>query len=483
MSAAIRTRIAPSPTGRLHIGTARTALFNYLFAKKHGGTFVLRIEDTDLERSDRAFEDDILAGFAWLGIQPDEGPAEGGPFGPYRQSERLDTYETHLHQLLDAEKAFYCFHSASELAASGGTAEGKIFAPHVCEHRDVPRSEAEQRIAAGERAIIRFRNERAREVVFADAIRGDIKSDATLLGDFSLAKDLRTPLYNFAVVVDDHLMQVSDVIRGEDHISNTPKQLLIQEALGFPRLRYAHLPLILGPDRAKLSKRHGSTTVREFREQGYLPEALVNFLALLGWNPGTERELFSLEELTGEFDLARVQKSGAIWNQQKLDWFNNQYIQKYDRAELVKAAQPFLQKKFPERAIFETDVEAALTLERSRLKRISDIGDDSEFLFREVAYDSELLRWKEMSLDEVKTSLSRSREIVAGIGETPFRAEDLEATFLAAIGAGDKGDLLWPLRVSLSGKKTSPGPFAIMAVLGKGETLRRIDRAVEKITR
>jgi len=480
-TASVRTRFAPSPTGRLHIGGARSALFNYLFAKKHGGVFVLRIEDTDLERSDRKFEEDILDSFEWLGIRPDEGPREGGPFGPYRQSERISTYETYLRQLLESGKAFFCFHTASGLAASEGNAEGKIFAPHICEHRAMARADAERRIAAGERAIIRFRNEPQREIVFADAVRGDIRTDSSLLGDFSLAKDLQTPLYNFAAVIDDHEMEISDVIRGEDHISNTPKQLLIQEVLGFPHPHYAHLPLILGPDRSKLSKRHGSTTVHEFREQGYLPEALVNFMALLGWNPGDERELFSLDELAHEFDISRVQKSGAVWNPEKLDWFNGEYIRKYDRDALVRIAQPFLQQKFPERPISNADTNAALALERSRLRKVSDIGNDSAFLFREIVYGPELLAWKEMSAGEVKASLERSQGIVAGMEGAMFDAGALEAAFLAAIGAGDKGSVLWPLRVALSGKKTSPGPFAIMAILGKGETLRMISRAIEKL--
>ena len=476
----IRTRIAPSPTGFLHIGTVRTALFNYLFAKRHGGVFVLRIEDTDLERSDTKFETDILDGLAWLGIQLDEGPREGGSFGPYRQSERIATYEQYLRQLLDGGKAFYCFHTESELAASEGNAEGKIFAPHVCDHRDMARADDEGRMGGGERAIIRFRNESAREIVFTDVIRGNVRTDTSLLGDFSLAKNLRTPLYNFAVVVDDFLMQISDVIRGEDHIPNTPKPLLIQEALGFPHPRYAHLPLVLGSDRSKLSKRHGATTVHEFRQRGYLPEALVNFMALLGWNPGDDRELFSLDELAREFDLGRVQKSGAIWNQEKLDWFNAEYIRRKDRETLVRTAQPFLQAKFPDRVISEADADAALALERSRLRKLSDIGNDSEFLFREIAYGPALLAWKEMSAGEVKASLERSQSIIAGVEGIAFDKENLEAVFLAAIGAGDKGFLLWPLRVALSGKKTSPGPFAIMAVLGKEETIRRINRAIER---
>ena len=318
----IRVRIAPSPTGPLHIGTARTALFNYLFAKKFGGHFILRIEDTDLERSDKKYEKDIFEGLAWLGIDADEGPAGAttnnrqpttdNNYGPYRQSERLATYRPYLEKLLNEGSAFYCFHSEKELEA-----EKKMLMTdkkplmHWCEFRDLSFADAKKKL--GQSHIIRFKTSHGQKIVFTDLIRGELSFDSDLIGDFSIAKDIDVPLYNFAVVIDDFEMKISHVIRGEDHISNTPKQLLLIEALGFNKPEYAHLPLILGTDRSKLSKRHGATSVNEYQKD-YLPEALFNFMALLGWNPGDEREIFSKEELVKEFSLEKIHKAGAIFN-------------------------------------------------------------------------------------------------------------------------------------------------------------------------
>ena len=316
----VRTRFPPSPTGYLHVGGARTALFNYLFAKKHGGDFVLRIEDTDLERSDPEFETDIFESLAWLGIMADESPEKGGPYAPYRQSERRDSYTPHLKKLLNAGAAFYCSHREAELEAEKKELMRAGKNPvHLCDGRERSRREQE-RLAEEKESIIRFKTPAGQTLRFTDLIRGGITFASDLIGDFSIAKDLRTPLYNFAVAVDDAEMEISHVIRGEDHISNTPKQLLLQEALGLGTPQYAHLPLILGLDRSKLSKRHGATAIREFQDAGYLPEALVNFMALLGWNPGTDQEVFSIAELVAQFDLAKVQKSGAAFNVEKLDW-------------------------------------------------------------------------------------------------------------------------------------------------------------------
>ena len=470
--APIRTRLAPSPTGWLHIGTARTAFFNYLYAKKHGGTFVLRIEDTDIERSDKAFETDIFESLAWLGIKADESPVEGGPHAPYRQSERLASYRPYLERLLETGNAFYCPHSEAELEAERTKLmEQKRPPAHICPSRDKGRG-----VGSG---IIRFKTPRGRTLTFTDLIRGEISFESDLLGDFSLAKDLSIPLYNFAVVIDDHEMKISHVIRGEDHISNTPKQMLIQEALGLPTPAYAHLPLILGPDRSKLSKRHGATAIREFREQGYLPETLVNFMALLGWNPGDNREVFSMAELIEHFDLGNVQKSGAIFNIEKLDWLNGEYIRKLSPAELLEHAAPFLPQTYT--AYPKPYTLAVLALEQPRLKKLSEVGEKVEYFFEVPEYDPALLRWKQTSDDDTSSSLQQSLDILEAIPEGGFSARALEAMFLAAIGAGDKGVLLWPLRVSLTGTRASPGPFDILAILGKEEGRTRIRRAMEKL--
>lgn len=462
----VRTRIAPSPTGFLHIGTARTALFNYLFAKKSGGAFIVRIEDTDLERSDKKFEAEILEGLGWLGIKADESPLAGGTHGPYRQSERLHSYTPYLERLLASGQAFYCPHSEAELEAERKTlmATGKN-PVHACQYRDG---------GAGE-GIIRFKTPSGETLSFHDLVRGDISFSSDLLGDFSIAKDLTTPLYNFAVVVDDHEMAISHVIRGEDHIPNTPKQILLRRALGFGEPAYAHLPLILGSDRAKLSKRHGATAIREFRQTGYLPEALVNFVALLGWNPGGDRELFSMGELVEYFDLAKIQKAGAVFNVEKLDWMNGEYIRKKSSAELAALLRPYVRPS-ADAALLER----VAKLEQPRLKRLFDIRQ-AEFFFAAPDYDAGLLAWKNTSPPDTRAALDEALAIIKTTPEGEFAVPQLERRLLDAIGGGDKGWLLWPLRAALSGQKASPGPFDIMAILGKTETLRRIQRAVEKL--
>jgi len=338
-----RVRFPPSPTGLLHIGNVRTALFNYLFAKKYGGAFVLRIEDTDRERSKKEYEEDIFEALRWLGLDADEGPEQGGLYGPYRQSERTAIYQKYLTQLLANGKAFYCFHTEAELEKEGE----RLFAAkqppiHPCEYRDLGIAEAEKMKEAKPDHIIRFKTPLGRTVVFRDLIRGDVSFASDLIGDFSIAKSMDEPLYHFAVVADDYEMQISHVIRGEDHIANTPKHILLAEALGFPAPAYAHLPLILGPDRSKLSKRHTATSLREYRAAGYLPEALINFLVLLGWNPGGDREIFSKEELIREFSLEKVQKSGAVFDVAKLNWMNGEYIRKKSVAELAGLCRPYL---------------------------------------------------------------------------------------------------------------------------------------------
>jgi glutamyl-tRNA synthetase len=309
----------------MHVGTARQALFNYAFAKQHGGSVVLRMEDTDLERSKREYEDAIFEGLKWLGITPDESPEVGGSFGPYRQSERMPLYRRELETLLQKETIFYCSHAA---------ASEEDHAVHWCDNKD-------KNLSSG---ILRFKTPRDREIIIDDVIRGEVKFNTEAVGDFSVARSLDSALYHFAVVVDDYLMQISHVIRAEDILPSTPKHILMQEALGIGRPVYAHVPLVLGTDRSKLSKRHGSTSLLEFKEKGYLPEALRNFLALLGWNPGTDKEIFSLDEFVKEFSLEKVQKFGAIFDFAKLDWMNGEYIRRKPPGEIIELVKPFLEK-------------------------------------------------------------------------------------------------------------------------------------------
>jgi len=338
----VRVRIAPAQTGRLHIGTARTALFNYLFAKKYEGVFILRIEDTDPERSKPEYEKDILEGLKWLGIEWDEGPDIGGTYGPYRQSERKEIYSNYLKKLLEENKAYYCFCSQEELEAQRQYQLSIGEAPRYSgKCANLSREIVQKYLAEKRSSVIRFRVP-IKKVEFEDLIRGHLEFDAGFLGDIVIAKDFSTPLYNFTCVIDDYEMRISHVIRGEDHISNTPKQILIQEALSFPSPKYAHLPLILGPDRAKLSKRHGAVSVSEYKRQGYLPETLINFMAFLGWNPGTEREIYSMASLIKEFALERIQKGGAIFNIKRLDFLNGFYIRGKSIERLTELCLPYL---------------------------------------------------------------------------------------------------------------------------------------------
>lgn len=472
----VRTRIAPSPTGWLHLGTVRTALFNYLFAKKHGGKFILRIEDTDLERSDKKYEKDIIENLRWLGIEWDEGPDAGGECAPYRQSERTAIYSKYIEKLLEENKVFYCFHSEEELESERKKQLEKKYSPkHICAHFGLPEEKKRELMAEGN-YVIRFRPPK-KKVVFEDLIRGEIEFDSELLGDFSIAKEVSVPLYNFAVVIDDYEMKINFVIRGEDHISNTPKQILLGEALGFPVPRFAHLPLILNPDRTKLSKRFNKTSILDYKEEGFLPEAVVNFIALLGWNPGTDEDFFTLGDLEKRFSLERVQKSGAIFNREKLEWLNGHYIRQMDLGELTQLCLPY----FGREVDFKY-AEKIVALEHERMKKLSDIKGAAElFLAENLEYDKELLRWKGAAGEKTKENLNAAREILNAIPENDFSAAKIKEELDKKAEETGPGDLYWPLRVSLSGRKFSPPPQDIAAILGKEKTLKRIDEALKKV--
>src|SRR5712691_478368 len=338
----MRVRFAPSPTGQLHVGNARTALFNWLLARGSSGTFILRVEDTDVERSTRESEAGILRDLRWLGLDWDEGPDVGGPRGPYRQSERLHLYQSYAKELLSADAAYYCFCSTAQLGAEReeAVAAGRT-ARYAGTCRRLSRDQAAARIAAGERPAIRFRVPEARDVVFTDIVRGDVRFHTDVVGDPVIVRADGHPAYNFAVVVDDALMEVTHVIRGEDHISNTPRQVLLNEALGFTPPEFAHLSLVMGPDHSPLSKRHGATSVAEFRSKGYLPEALVNYLALIGWAPGNDEELLPVEELARRFSLERVGHSAGVFDEEKLAWANRHYLKIADSRRIAELSLPF----------------------------------------------------------------------------------------------------------------------------------------------
>ncbi len=462
----IRTRIAPSPTGYLHIGTARTALFNYLFAKKHNGEFLLRIEDTDTERSRKEYEDNITTGLSGLGLN------WAGEV--VRQSERVEIYKNYLVQLIEAKKAFYCFHTQDELTAEQENQKlEKVAYKHECDHKHLATAELNPKDGGG---IIRLKTP-YKKIIVKDLIRGEIEFDTSLLGDFSLAKSLDEPLYNFAVVVDDHEMEITHVIRGEDHLANTPKQILIQEALDFKQPEYAHLPLILAKDRSKLSKRHGAVSVMEYKNSGYLPEAIINFLALLGWHPQDEREIFSLEELIKEFDLTRVQKSGAIFDTEKLDSINNYYIKQLVPAELGHLLKPYLDERTPT----EEQLIKIAHLFQDRLRKLSDIKEIAGFIFNLPNYESSLLTWKDTPREKTRDNLETVLMVLEKMSSDSFDIDSLTTEVIPLANKIGRGEVLWPLRVALSGLDKSPSPFEIMEVLGKEESINRINKALNKI--
>ena len=497
----IRVRMAPSPTGYLHIGTARTALFNYLFARCLGGTFIMRIEDTDVERSSREFEKDIIDGLHWLGMTWDEGPDVGGEYGPYRQSERLEHYSLALRKLYDTGVVYKCFCTEEELTKEREEQMWNKLPPlYGGRCRDLAPEAAAEKEVAGVRSTLRFRVP-AEQLTVHDLIKGDITFDTSLIGDFVIAKDFDTALYNFAVVVDDYEMKISHVIRGEDHISNIPKQVLLGRALGYPTPQFAHIPLILNSDRSKLSKRKNKVSLLDYRAEGYLPEGLVNFMALLGWNPGGERELFTLAELTEIFEIDRVNKSGAIFDLVKLDWFNAHYIKEAPLDELLTLVMPHLVDggflQWPEGDIMTTESFATpqgekivrkylidiIALERVHAKRIPEIVERIGYFFAEPAYDPAILAWKGMEVTAVKASLELARATLSALSEDQFTQGNLETTLKTAITAAGKsnGEILWPLRVALTGLEKSPSPFEVAAIIGKDATLRRITVALEQL--
>jgi nondiscriminating glutamyl-tRNA synthetase len=484
-----RVRIAPSPTGLLHIGTARSALFNALFAKKYSGTFVLRIEDTDVSRSDPKFEKDIVEGLMWLGIIADEGPTQGGPFGPYRQSERQTIYSDHIRILKERGAIYPCFCSKEELEADRKTLEltGK---PPVYIGRCRDRKSTDEEIATfireqGREPIYRFRTPQE-SITFHDLVRGDVAFDAVLFGDFAVTRGLETPLYNLAVVIDDLTMKITHVIRGEDHISNTPKQILLFRAFEQTPPLFAHLPLLLNADRTKLSKRKNAVSVNDYRAHGYLPEAMINFLALLGWNSKTDQEYFSFDELARAFDLSGVQKGGAIFSVERLNWFNAHYLKQRSVQEFISLATPFLERKGDSlQTLLPPQQIQWARIEQERVKRLDEVGEETQFVFLEALdYVPSLLIWKKSDQPTAKASL------IAVLGWIETRpAEDLgDAALLEAqikkwIAAQSftPGEVLWPLRVSLTGKERSPSPFDALSVLGKQRSIARVQDAIRRL--
>ncbi|MGE5392980.1 MAG: glutamate--tRNA ligase [Candidatus Saccharibacteria bacterium] len=497
MSDQVRVRMAPSPTGFLHIGGLRTALYNYLFARKSGGRFILRIEDTDRNRLVPGALENIVETLHDFGLDPDEGPcwvggkvAERGDKGPYLQSDRLGLYKKYAEELIAKGTAYYCFCPAERLEELRKSQEAQKLPPKYDKHcLSLSKEEVEAKLKAGEPHVIRLNVPKDLTVRFSDVVHGEIAISTNDIDDQVLLKTDGFPTYHLAVVVDDHLMEVSHVIRGEEWIPSTPKHVLLYSAFGWETPMFVHLPLLLSKSRKKLSKRDGDVAVRDFLKNGYLPEALINFVALLGWNPKTEEEIFSLKELIERFDLGKLNKAGAVFDLDKLDWINGLYIRKLSKDDLFERLKPYLAdsgieiEKYPKEFL-----EKVLLLEQGRLTKLSEIGERVGYFFGEPAYDPSILIWKKSDAAAIKKNLEALETFLAGLDPKDFSREKLEELTKKFISDSSltNGEVLWPLRVALSGLEASPGPFEIVDAFsalpdGKDRILGRIGTAIKKL--
>ncbi|MEN9524516.1 MAG: hypothetical protein RL536_585 [Candidatus Parcubacteria bacterium] len=457
------TRFAPSPTGYFHAGSYRTALFSWIYARQNKGKFILRIEDTDKERSKKEYEENIVDSLKWLGLEYDEF---------YRQSDRTDIYMRYIKQMVASGHA-YISTPEQELKISQDLARASGKNSKNSTETIQPRS-----------SVIRFKNPN-KKIVFNDSIRGRIEFDTTELGDFVIAKSEGEPVFHLVVVIDDHEMGITHIIRGEDHISNTPRQILIFEAIGAPIPQYAHIPLLLSADRSKLSKRRGAVPVSEYRSRGYLKEALINYLALLGWHPSDDKEILSVEEIISSFSLDRVQKSGAIFDEEKLKWFNRQYITKLADADFAEHARPFL----PEWIVPKSDTfNKLIPVLRDKIVIFSDISamfsanGELAFVKQINDYSKDSLLWKKNpNADQASKHLAEIRGLLKMLANDSFTAETTKQAVWPYVEANGKGDVLWPLRMAITGQDKSPDPFVSSALIGKDEVLRRIDTALGKL--
>src|SRR5262245_46463946 len=479
----MRVRFAPSPTGHLHVGNARTALFNWLLARHEHGVFILRIEDTDTERSTRESEQAIIEDLKWMGLTWDEGVEAGGTSGPYRQTERLGLYADHARRLLEARHAYYCFCSPETLEqARQERLKAGLPPKYAGTCRKISPDESRARVASGEKAAIRLSVPADRDVTFVDAVRGPIVFENEVLGDPVIVRSDGIPTYNFAVVIDDALMKITHVVRGEDHISNTPRQILVYEAFGWTPPVFAHLSLVMGPDHTPLSKRHGATSVAEFRAKGYLPEALVNYLALIGWSPGEGQEVLALDELARRFELSHVAHSAGVFDEDKLAWVNRHYLKTADPDGLVRISLPFLRAAG---IVFSDPTAPAVRwlgsivpALASSIDRLSQLPDRLRTIFSFDAANT-------LGDPEVRRELedSAARAVIAALADdlqTASRLVDRE-TFRAAVGrvkerTGSKGRaLLHPIRLALTGAREGPELDLLVPAIDRATSLSPAD--------
>ena len=466
----VRVRMAPSPTGNLHLGTAYTTLFNYLFAKKNQGKFILRIEDTDKERNKPEFEENILSGLKWLGLNWDE--------GPYKQTERLENYQKASQKLLDSKDAYYCFCTPEELDVNRKEQISKGL-PQIYSGkcRNLNLEESKKQIDEGKRYVVRLKMPEDRgKITWNDMLHGEVSFDSSLIGDTVIMRANGIPLYNFAVVVDDIDMKISHVLRGEDHISNTPKQIVLFEALGAKIPEFAHWPSILNPDRmGKLSKRNNATSVDEFKHDGYLSEALVNYMALIGWTMPDEKEIMSLSEMEQTFDIKKMRLSGAAFDYNKLDWINGEYIRKITDEELTKRLQDYLVDHPAKEKIAPV-----VPLIKERIKKLSDFIPLTDFLFEKPEYD--MAQFQKVKSKNQKEELHRISEQLEQM-KIPWDAKEFEEAFkaLAAELGISNLDMFQLIRVAVSGQLVTPPLFESIQILGEEETRNRVKEAISFI--
>ncbi|QOJ28398.1 MAG: glutamate--tRNA ligase [Ignavibacteriales bacterium] len=477
-----RVRFAPSPTGYLHVGGLRTALYNYLYAKKNGGTFVLRIEDTDRNRYVEGAVENLIETLNWCGLTYDEGPVTGGDCGPYIQSERLDIYKREVERLIESGKAYHCFCTAERLTQLREEQQKQNQQTKYDKHcLSLTREERETKISKGEQFVIRLNVEPGAKVAFDDIVRGHVEFDRETIDDQVLLKSDGYPTYHLANVIDDHFMKITHVIRGEEWLSSTPKHVLLYDAFGWERPVFAHLPLLLNPDKSKLSKRQGDVAVEDYKKKGFLKEALVNFVALLGWNAGDDRELFSLKEMEELFTLERVNKSGAVFNLEKLNWMNFEHLRMKSDAEILAMIREELAKSEFSSGVYSDEyLVNIIHAMKERVNFAAEFVSKCPYFYaapREYEQQSIDKNWKPETPEQLK-ALSENFAKLENPDTHAF--EQALADTAAALNAG-KGKLIHPLRLAVSGVSSGPGMFDLLYILGRDEVIRRIDTAVQKI--
>jgi len=487
MNKSVRVRFAPSPTGYPHVGNIRTALFNWLFARHEGGTFIVRIEDTDVTRKVKGAVEAVLDGLRWLGLDWDEGPEVGGKYGPYFQSQRLELYREAAERLISQGNAYHCYCSTQRLEEMRAEQVRRKQPPGYDRHcRELSAEERRRKEAEGITPVVRFKTPLEGQTRFNDLIWGEVTFENSTIDDFVLLKSDGYPTYHLANVVDDHSMEISHVLRAEEWLSSTPRHLLLYQALDLAPPQFAHLPMILGADRAKLSKRHGAVSITDYHEQGYLPETMVNFLALLGWSLDDKTEIMSRQELIGNFSLERISRTAAVFNHDKLGWMNGVYIRNLGLEDFIKRSLPFLDKGLPpevERPLSTGYVRQIMPLVQERARTLAEVTELAQFFFEdELDYDPSWLIGKNMSRESAIKALEVGQQ---RLGELQvFDAESLEAVLrpLAEELGLKTGQLFGILRVAVTGRTAAPPLFQTMAVLGKEQCLRRIKSALDRLS-